>query len=343
MTKIDHVLIIQTAFIGDVVLTTPLIRATKACLPGARLDVLVIPAAKNLLDNHPDVAQVLSYDKRQAQKGLRQLWRLGCRLRQQQYNLVLSPHRSLRSAILASMTGAKHRIAFATSAGAWLFTTRIPYRADWHEVARNLALLTPLGCQTSSERPRLFPSEADFNRIAPLLQKSSTANSENRIAMAPGSVWATKKWPTDYFIQLARALVQMDQHIYLVGGPEDADLCADIAGRVGAGIDNTAGQLTLLQSAALIQRCRVLISNDSAPQHLGVAVETPVVTIFGSTVPGFGFAPFGERNRVVETDLSCRPCGIHGHRKCPLGTLDCMRKVLPHQVLTVVRQVLAER
>lgn len=342
MTEIYHVLIIQTAFIGDVVLTTPLIRAAKSCLPRARIDILVIPAAKNLLENHPDLDQVFIFDKRKTQKGLCQLRKLGQQLRQQQYDLVLSPHRSLRSAILALMTGAKNRIGFDTSAGAWLYTQKISYHQDWHEVNRNLALLASLGCQINTERPQLFPADADYRIVDQRMQSASATVPENRIAMAPGSVWATKKWPAGYFIQLAQDLIRAGKQIWLVGGAEDASLGAQIAAQVGAGIHNVAGQLTLLQSAALIQRCRLLISNDSAPQHLGVAVGTPVITIFGSTVPEFGFAPYGAHNRVVEIELDCRPCGIHGHQKCPLGTLECMAKILPQQVFAVVQQLLAE-
>ena len=160
------------------------------------------------------------------------------------------------------------------------------------------------------------------------------------VAVAPGSVWATKRWPVEKYADVVRALQAEGWYVVCVGSREDAPLCADLLRRAGAGI-NAAGRLTLLQSAELLRRCRALISNDSAPMHLAVAMRTTVVAIFGATVPAFGFAPMGENDVVIETEgLTCRPCAIHGGPRCPIGTFVCMHQITADRVLESVRRIL---
>lgn len=340
MKSYNKILIIQTAFIGDVVLTTPLIRAAKDCFPQALVDVLVNPSTQNLLENNPFINSLIIYDKRRAQKGIQNLWRLGKLLNQKKYDLVLSPHRSFRSAVLALLSRAKMRLAFHTSAGAFLYTHKIYYRRDLHEVERNLSLLEQHGCGKTGHKPELFPSDDDIKKATGFITAADWKDNETIVAMAPGSVWATKRWPKQYFIELAGTLAGSGAKILLIGGKSDHPLCQEIAFAVKNNILNATGQMSLLQSAVLIKRCCVLVSNDSGPQHLGVAVGTPVITIFGSTIPAFGFAPYGPGNSVVEIKLDCRPCGIHGRQKCPISTFECMRAIKPEQVLREINKLL---
>jgi heptosyltransferase-2 len=163
------------------------------------------------------------------------------------------------------------------------------------------------------------------------------------VALAPGSVWATKRWPEEYYAALGRLLDDHGFSVVLVGGEDDRELCTRIADTFpGRRALVAAGKLTLLQSAELLRRCRIVVTNDSAPMHLAVAVATPVVAIYGATVPSFGFAPRGPRDRVVEREgLSCRPCGIHGGNSCPIGTFACMLEVQPGQVFSVLNEIAA--
>jgi heptosyltransferase-2 len=163
------------------------------------------------------------------------------------------------------------------------------------------------------------------------------------VAIAPGSVWNTKRWIQEHFVGLIKILVDEGYSIAVVGGAEDASLCQEIERATGnERVLNAAGRLMLLQSAELLRRCKVVVSNDSAPMHLAGAVGTPVVAIFGATVPQFGFGPTGALDEVVETlGLPCRPCSIHGGDACPIGTFVCMKQITPGQVLEKVRMIMS--
>lgn len=329
----------QTAFIGDVVLVEPLLARTHKLFPRAAIDVVVIPAAANLLETHPAVREVVVYDKRNRHRGWRGFWALQRRLKNQQYDLALVPHRSLRSALLVWLAGIPKRIGFSTSAGKALFTHRVPYQ-QVHEVERNLSLLAQFGDPAAYQPPAIYPTTADRQLATALLP----AGDAPVVALAPGSVWATKRWPIERFAELGQHLLrQTPCRLVLLGGAGDAALCDSLAEELGdRRCVNLAGKLTLRQSVALLARCNVLVTNDSAPTHLGVAAGCRVVTIFGATVPRFGFYPNGAPHRVVETErnLACRPCGIHGGHRCPVGTFECMLSISSERIFRTVVEML---
>jgi heptosyltransferase-2 len=325
LTSRKKILIVQTAFIGDVILATPLAEAARRIFSDCQSDFMVIPAAANLLERNPFVHRVLIFDKRGQQSGLPALWKLAKSLRQENYDLALVPHRSLRSALLVWLAKIPERIGFDRSAGARLFTRRVPYRRK-HEVERNLDLLRVLDNNIKTPAPKVFWDKND-ERLVDRLFNSHKAG-KWFCALAPGSVWATKRWPAGRFIDLAKRLItETEAFIYLIGGNSDRELCGSIAHAIHDHCANTAGQLSLRQSAALLDRCEILVSNDSAPAHLGVATRCKVMTIFGPTVPAFGFAPFGEGHAVIEKNLACRPCSSHGGHRCPIGTHACMLEI----------------
>ena len=330
MASCKKILIVQTAFIGDVILATPLAEAAHQAFPESRIDFMVIPAAANLLERNPFLHRVLVFDKREKQRGARGLWKMAASLRSERYDLAIVPHRSLRSALLAWLARIPQRIGFNRSAGAWLFTQRVPYRQT-HEVDRNLDLLRDLKNNVGACAPKIFWDEADEQVVDRFWRQPP--NREWVCALAPGSVWATKRWPENRFSELARRLIaETGAVIYLIGGPGDAALCSHLADEIGKDCVNTAGKLTLRQSAALLDRCQILVSNDSAPTHLGSATRCKVITIFGPTVPAFGFTPFGDDHAVIENNLPCRPCGIHGGNRCPIGTHACMLEISVKEV-----------
>ncbi len=325
------ILVVQTAFIGDVILATPLAEAAHHLLAPCEVHFMAIPAAANVLEKNPHIQRVWIYDKRARQKGARAWWQLAQALRQEKFELAVVPHRSLRSAALVWLARIPQRLGFDRSAGAFLLTARIPY-AEKHEVDRNLDLLRPFGEIPGSLKPAVYWDENDAAQLEPFVRHVSPRR--RRMALAPGSVWATKRWDEDRFAELARRLTaESEAEVFLIGGREDAALCQEIQERVGAHCQNTAGKLTLRQSAALLDRCELLISNDSAPTHLGAATQCRVFTIFGPTVPRFGFAPYGQGHEVIEKDLTCRPCSVHGSQKCPLRTHACMKEIGVDEVL----------
>jgi heptosyltransferase-2 len=240
----------------------------------------------------------------------------------------------LRSALLVWLAKIPQRIGFDRSAGAWLFTKRVPYRQK-HEVERNLDLLRALNGAVSIPSLKISWDETDSQIVDSFC--SGNIKGQWFCALAPGSVWATKRWPPERFAELARRLIaETGTQIYLIGGQGDAELCARLAREISDACINTAGKLTLRQSAALLDRCQILVSNDSAPTHLGVATRCKVITIFGPTVPAFGFSPFGDGHVVIEKNLPCRPCSSHGSKRCPLGTHACMLEISVEEVFARV-------
>ena len=339
-----RILVIQTAFIGDVILTLPLIQILKKSFADSLIDVVATPQAAGLFANHPAIQSVLSYDKRGADRGFGGFLRLRKRIAGEHYDLAVVPHRSVRSALLAFLSRVPVRIGFDTSDGKWLFSHVVPYRDDIHEIERNLSLLLPLEVEPSHrELPSLFPNDADKKVVDHLLQQSGDGLSGPFVAIAPGTIWNTKRWMKERFAEVARTLAREGTSVLLIGSGADRPLCDEVKKLAGEKrILNAAGNLTILQSAELVRRSRAIVSNDSAPMHIGVAVRTPVVAIFGATVPAFGFSPYGEQDVIVETlGLTCRPCSIHGSHACPIKTFDCMEKINATRVLEIVHAKLS--
>lgn len=339
---IHKILIIQTAFAGDVILTTPLVRAAKVGFPNAEVHFLTIPATANVLENNPHLTRIWLYDKRKADSGMRRFLFLTNRLKRQKFDLALVPHRSLRSALLSFASGASLRIGFDTSAGSFLFTQKVKYEKDLHEIDRNLALIDTFAIRLEDHYPEVFPDRRDVAIVDQLLAQVSSRSSE-LVAIAPSSVWSTKCWPKESYTQLCRLFSNENNLVVLIGGLDDKKLGDEITNAAGTSVVNVAGRLTLRQSAELLRRCRVLVTNDSAPMHLAAAVGTPAVAIFGPTIPEFGFYPYRSNSRVVEKTMSCRPCGIHGGKKCPIGTHECMIGISPNEVMETATEVFAMR
>jgi heptosyltransferase-2 len=248
------------------------------------------------------------------------------RLRAGAYDTAYLAQGSLRSALLVWAARIPERIGFATSSGSRFYTTRVAYRDDLHHAARLLLLSRPNGREPTEEemRPSLAPSTAERDVVDQLLRSHAVQPGERLIALAPGSVWATKRWP--YYPELARALAESGR-IVIVGGPGDRALAKEIVATVPNAVDAT-GELPLLASAELIGRCAVIVTNDSAPLHLASAMGTPTVAIFGPTVPEFGFGPLAPVKVVLgHESLACRPCHRHGPKRCPLTHFRCMREL----------------
>lgn len=343
----QRILVFQTSWIGDVILTLPLIQAVRARWEKAFIALVAIPASAEVVANHPDVDEIVLFDKRGKDAGLNGIRSLVKRLTAGRYDVALVPHRSMRSALIAWRSRVPRRVGFRTSAGRFLFTDLVEYEKDAHEIRRNLALLAPFEASpTDTQLPNLFPAPSDravVDRLVAEAVPASAVGKAGMIALAPGSIWETKRWPKERFRELAEHLIRNDYVVALIGGPQDSRICGEIHEALGTGrVVNGAGRLTLLQSAELIRRCKALVSNDSAPMHLAVAMRTPVAAIFGATVPQFGFAPLGEHDQIIETPgLACRPCSIHGGRECPIGTLECMTRIAPSDVLAKVNMIIA--
>lgn len=329
-------LVVQTSFLGDMVLTTPLIAHLSQ---SDSVDVVVTPAASGLLANNPHVRSVMVYDKRGADRGAGGFVRLARKLRDARYDTAYLAQGSVRSGGLALAAGIGERVGFSTSAGRRFYTVRVPYIENTHHAARLLSLATRAPEREpprESIRPRVYPGPAERSAVDDVL--GPNASGEPIVVLAPGSVWATKRWP--YFAELAH-LLRDDARIAVIGSEADRELAGAIIGATkGQAVDAT-GRLSLLASADLIGRASLIVTNDSAPLHLASAMNTPTIAVFGPTVPEFGFGPLADSSAVVGHDgLACRPCDRHGPQKCPLGHWRCMREISPEQVAGLARSLI---
>lgn len=321
---------VQTAFLGDVVLTTPLLSSLAA--RHGPVDVLVRPESVALLEGLPSVREVIGYDKRGGESGLAAWLRLARRLETRRYQRAYLPHRSLRSAALARWARIPERIGFDDSAAAWLYTRTVPRPRGLHESERLLTLAGP--------RPLVPPpiqvSVSEDDRAQAYAWLASHGIGDGFAALAPGSVWATKRWPAfGELIKLVKG------RVVVVGGKEDVERAQQLVDVAPDRVVSAAGVLSIRVSAALLERAGVLVTNDSAPLHLASAVGTPTVAVFGPTIPAFGFGPKAPRSAIVErTDLGCRPCSDHGPERCPLGHHRCMREIPAAAVRDAIHQLI---
>jgi heptosyltransferase-2 len=332
--------VVQTAFLGDVVLATPLLQALRLKYPPAHLALLTTPMGAEILAGLPALDEIISFDKRKQDRGARATLALGKKLREARFDLALCPHRSARTAILAGLARIPRRIGFADSAWPWLYQTTVVRDLSRHEVWRNLQLLDPLGGTTPGFQPALGLGSAPSLD----LERLGLSGNGLKVGLCPGSVWPTKRWTAQGYAGLADLLQQQfHAQVFLLGAPEDAAVAAEVEALCRQPVRNLAGRTTLPELVSVIDRMNLLVTNDSAPVHIASARRVPVVAIFGPTVPAQGFAPFQERAAVVELPLHCRPCGAHGPRTCPLGHFRCMNDLRPDQVLSELIPLLSGR
>jgi heptosyltransferase-2 len=314
--NLDRILVIQTAFLGDVILATPVLENLRAAFPQAQIDVVVKKGNESLLAEHPFVHQVFVFDKQQK---LKNIFGLGKTLREQHYDLVINLQRFASSAILTLLARGKESRGFEKNPLSFFFSKRYRHemKPNWHEVDRNLQLISDL-VPSIDRRPQLYPSVEDIAQIK--VYKNTTY-----YCMAPTSVWFTKQAPLEIWLKLIDKLAATNAQIYLLGAPSDrAYLDEIVKNTISAQVVNLAGQLSLLQSAALMAGAKHNYVNDSGPLHLASATNAPVSALFCSTVPAFGFGPLSDHSEIIEVkDLDCRPCGLHGHRACPKGHFKC--------------------
>ena len=331
-----RVLVMQSAFLGDSLLTLPLLRRIKEVLPGATVTVLTLAKTAGIFRGTPWVDEVLIDDKRGVHGGLRGPWKIAAELKTRGFDLAIIPHRSFRSALIAKLADIPRRVGFDSSAGSFLLTDAVPFSWLMHDLERNLSLALPLGAGAapSPGEARYVAPPAINARLAGLL-----ASAGSRLAgVHPGSAWATKRWLPERFSELCVRLKADGFTPILIGGPDDKALGAAIA-KSGCALD-LIGKTDLDELKSLMGRLSVFVTNDSGPMHLAAASGVPVVAIFGATTRELGFFPYGSGHRVIEAELACRPCGLHGARACPEGHFLCMRLLSVDQVHAACLDVL---
>ncbi len=335
----------QSAFIGDVILALPLAEAVKQSFPESEIHFLTLPAYKKFAEKHSAVHKVIEDDKKGKNRCPLEFLSFCGKLRKEKYDIALVIHRSFRSALLARLAGIKKRIGFDSSAGSFFFTEKVRYEQAAHEVDRNLALARVAGFDSWDGNWNM-PFDEDFEEAefgsGGSAARPMSANTTKPLAViSPFSNWGTKMWPAEYWIELID-LLDGDFTVAVAGAPGDVDDWLEIKKALGAEVMDFVGRTDFLELAALVKNADILITGDSAPLHLGSAYGVTTAVIFGPTVPAFGFGPYRQKSVIIQKELPCRPCNIHGPRKCPLGHHRCMRDIAPEEVLSAVRKLLSE-
>jgi lipopolysaccharide heptosyltransferase II len=322
-----NILAVRFSSIGDVLLTTPLLRAIRRRYPDCGLTVLTKEAYAPLVNRNPHVTRVIGLS------GDRPLTSIAAELRANRYTHLLDLHDSLRSRALRILVpGAwssypKHRLARAVL----IHTKRNIYRDPRPVPERYFSAARDLDVVPDGGPPELFSGRDAEDAVAAWLQRTDVPESVRMVALAPGAAHATKRWPLEHWRSLVQRLAR-ECHVIVVGAVEDAPLGAELARVAPDRVLNAAGQFGLQHTGVLLRRASAVVSGDTGVMHLASAVGTPVVALFGPTVQSFGFFPYTERARVVELPLGCRPCTSKGGPRCPLGHHRCLRDIRPELV-----------
>lgn len=316
----SNILIIQTAFIGDAILASSLLEKLHSKFPSASVSVLVRKGNEGVYLDHPFLKEVLVWDK--TSNKYSNLFRMLRRIRKNKYDLIVNCHRYASSGFLTAFSGARHKAGYKQTPFSYLFdhTAKHTFGDGRHEIERNNELIEDIVGKEVS-KPKIYPSGNDVDYVKQFLK-------ENFICIAPSSVWFTKQLPMQKWVELCD-LFSPTTTIYLIGNVTDHALSElIIKNSKNKNIHNLCGKLTLLQSAALMQKASMNYSNDSAPLHLASATNSPVTAFFCSTVKEFGFYPLSDNNKVIDAGaMECRPCGMHGFMACPKGHFNCARTI----------------
>jgi heptosyltransferase-2 len=335
--------VLQTSFLGDTVLTLPLIAEIRRRFPVKKLALVCQPAGRELLRDHPAIDELIVDDKKGADRGWRGMRAKAAELKARRFTVAITPHKSLRSALLLALAGIPCRIGFRQSAGWFLFHHRAARDPGRHDVERNLSVLEPLGARIEDcVRALDLPVGAVVqDAVNDKLRALGVDGDRPIVGVNPGSVWPTKRWSAAGFAELILRLKQkLDCQVLLFGGVEDAAVIEDVQLRCAKIGVNLAGQIDLGEIGAAIGRCAVFVTNDSGPMHIAVARGVPTVAIFCATTPELGFFPYSSNAIVIGRKLSCRPCASHGGRRCPLGHANCIRAVGADKVFESVWRLL---
>lgn len=311
------ILVIQTAFTGDVILATALLEQLQKINENNEISILVRKGNESLFEGHPFIKNVFIWDKKKKYKSLWSVYRI---LKKTKWDQVINLQRFGSTGLLTWKLKAKTKVGFQKNPYAFSYDIKVPHKIESgiHEIERNSALIEHMSKEIPLCDPKLYPKDTDIEQIKPYIQAPF-------ITMAPASVWFTKQLPIQKWVELINQQ-NSSLKIYLIGAPGDKALCNEIIKQAEhPKVENLCGKTQLLASAALMKNAQMNYVNDSAPMHIASSVNAPVTVFYCSTVPEFGFGPLSSEQKIIETEvkLECRPCGLHGFKKCPKGHFKC--------------------
>jgi heptosyltransferase-2 len=338
----EKILFIQTAFIGDAILSLPAIQKLKEIYIDCEIDVLCIPESKEIYVSSSFVSNAIVLDKKRTHKSILKTYKFVKELRKNNYTKIYSSHRSFRTAFIVLLLQVEESYGFDNASLVHVYKNLIKYSFSKHEVQRNLDLA---GYKYDEQNWKIIPeinsNEDVKNKIKNFIDSNSLQS--GFIAIAPGSIWETKKYPIESYKFIIDYLLNKKNKVVLIGGEKDMQLCSSLTTQFSSGIINTSGLFSITESIELLRYSKLLLSNDSAPTHFGVCADIKVLTIYCSTIPQFGFYPYNKNSSFITyNDLHCKPCGIHGYDKCPIKTFDCAKKISHQQIIAKAEEMLID-
>ena len=331
------ILLVQTSFLGDTILSTPVIAGLKKIYSQAEIWMMTTSLSKQLVSSDPMLSGVITYDKSKSENGLKGMWDKAKEIKAHNFDVVYSLHKSYRTALVLWLSGIAQRVGFKQAKLSLLYTRRVNKDTTSHDVLRNLSLLkdekdfvdSGLTLENFFQTDlRLFTKDEDSVR-----QKFSEIYSLNKpiAVLVPGSAWKTKMWDWKGYSETAQYLSAKGYVVLLLGAPDEQEICARVAAH-GPAV-NLAGQTSIPESMAIIKSSALVVCNDSMSLHLASAFKIPNVAIFCATSPAFGFGPWKNKFSIVEKEgLPCKPCRRHGSNVCPTGTEACMKDLPSEKV-----------
>lgn len=339
--KIRRNLVVQTAFPGDSVLTLPFLQELKRLEPESEIDVVCSPSCLEIFEASPVVSKVLPFDKRSEYKGFRGIARFAAQVKENDYSKIYSLHRSFRTTLLVSLIRGEETIGFSTSSFSFLYDKRVKYDYRDHEVKRNLNFLGNYGDESWKIFPQIVATDEQRQKVNDFV--TGLESGKKIVVISPGSVWETKKYPLKNYAEVAAELSAGGYQVLISGSSGEKSMGDEIVKITGGSVINCCGNFSMVESVELMRHAALVITNDSAPTHFAMAAGVPVLTIYCSTVPEFGFYGYSETSRYISAKVNCKPCGVHGHKKCPKGDFECGTTIHFYEVVSKVKEIMDER
>jgi heptosyltransferase-2 len=331
---VKKILVIQTAFIGDIVLSSPMFEALKVIYKNGEIYLLTTPKGKELMEKNPFIKEIISYDKKRREKRLIDLIRIIKTIKRIKFDLAIIPHPSIRSALIAYLGKIPCRVGFSKRFVDVFYNEKVKYSSNLHQVERNLDLVYR-GANKKIPHLKIYISNNDRRKANVFLKKNKILDGDLIVGINPSSYWPTKRWKIEGFAEVADFLIREERaKVIIFGGPNDEEILKEVSNNMKEKAIYARNIFNLRELSAVIERCSLFISNDSAPMHIAMAMNVPTVAIFGPTTLDIGFGPYGERYIVVERkDLKCRPCSLHGPKRCPKKDFACMEGITSKEII----------
>ena len=333
-------MIIRLSAMGDVLLTTPLIRMLKKRFPGVTIEFIVKAQYAPLIQSNPHIDRVWMFSPEQ---GFSEIWRHVHRMRSAGYDAVVDLQSNIRSWLLRTFSGARRKFRYRLGRGRRYFLVRFGmHRNESYSPIpmRYLATVSSWGIEDDGLGLEFVVEKDAKQSVSSHLAEAGMNDNEKIVVLAPGATHWTKRWPAGYFAEVGDHFSRMQKRVILVGGEMDREVCGCVERSMNSLVLNLAGRLSIQETAALLDVSTLLVSNDTGVMHMGAALGKPVVAVFGPTTHHLGFFPFRTPSIVVERPVHCRPCSFHGTERCPQNHFQCMKQIHSSDVIRAAETLL---